>query len=88
MRRPSQAARRCALRSRLDPSIPAPAAVICPRRASTIAAAATTGTTTSQNTHRHDHVVVIHAEMGGPRREGSTHAADTRLNTLGRSDSG
>lgn len=50
--------------------------------------ATTTGSTTSQNTQRHDHVVVTHAEIGGPSSEGRTHAAEMTLNTLGRNDSG
>ena len=50
--------------------------------------AATTGTTTSQKTQRHDQVVVTQAAIGGPSSDGSTHAAEITLNTLGRNDSG
>ena len=61
---------------------------ICQRRAKTRAKATTTGSTTSQNTQRHDQVVVTHAATGGPSSEGSTQAAEMTLNTLGRNDSG
>ena len=46
------------------------------------------GTITRRKTQRHDHVDVTHPATGGPTSEGSTHAAETQLKTLGRNASG
>ena len=56
------------------------------RRWLTIMARVTSaGGTTTQNTSRHVKAVVSQPDSGAPIREGSTHAADTHANTVGRS---
>ena len=41
-----------------------------------------------RNTQRQDQVEASQPLIGGPISEGSTQAADTQLNTFGRSESG
>jgi len=46
------------------------------------------GASTMRKTHRQDHVDASQPAIGGPISEGSTHAAEIQLNTLGRNASG
>ena len=46
------------------------------------------GGTTTQKTSRHVNAVVSQPDSGAPIRDGSTQAAETQANTLGRSSVG
>ena len=86
-RTPAPAVRRCEARSLGSLSV-SPVRAIARRWLRIMARVSRAGGTTTQNTSRHVKAVVSQPDSGAPISDGSTQAAETQANTLGRSSVG